>query len=74
MKGQGKAQNIIIIVAILIATIKIATIIIVIKITVEDNTVEPLHNGHLRDRKKCRSEEVLTRVNVWTVCQKHWPW
>ena len=42
MKGQGKAQNIIIIVAILIATTKIATIIIVIKITAEDNTVEGL--------------------------------
>ena len=69
MKGHVKAQNIIIIVAILIATI-----IIVIKITAEDNTVEPLHNGHLTDRKKCRSEEVLTTVNVWTVCQKHWPW
>ena len=69
MKGQGKAQNIIIIVAILIATI-----IIVIKITAEDNTVELLHNGHLRDRKKRRSEEVLTRAIVWTVCQKHWPW
>jgi len=68
VKGQGKAQNTIIIVAILIATI-----IIVITITTEDNTVEPLHNGHLRDRKKCRSEEVLTRVNVWTVRQKNWP-